>query len=90
MSVIEGDDYRKTREALKADPIIQDMAGGVKKEITSIDDLAWPESGTPRHEFTMAALREYQARGGKIGSHIGGPAEAILMILKDESGVAAP
>lgn len=80
MGVLESDDYRKTREALKADPIIRDMAGGVRDH--PLDELQH-EDGNPRWEFMSAALEEYKSRGGKIATHIGGPAEAILMILKE-------
>lgn len=77
---IEAEYYGETRNALVADPIIRDMAGGV----AHIDrhELAY-DDGSPRHAFMMAALREYQGRGGTIDSHIGGPAEAVLSLLKE-------
>lgn len=75
---IEAAHYGETRKALAADPIIKDMAEGVRH--ITLDELVHPGGGA-RHEFMMAALREYQGRGGEIGTHIGGPAEAILAIL---------
>jgi len=79
---IEAEHYGQTRKALKADPIIRDMAGGLAG--VPMSELVH-EEGTPRHEFMMAALREYQARGGQIGTHIGGPAEALLELLREEN-----
>jgi len=79
---IEASHYGETRAALKADPIIQDMAGGCKH--IPLAELAY-EDGGPKGDFMMAALREYNARGGAIPTHIGGPAEAILELLREET-----
>lgn len=76
--VIEAEHYREARQALCADPIVQDMAAGVRHE--PLDELQH-ESGTPRFEFMLAANEEYRSRGGKVTAHLGGVAEAILLIL---------
>lgn len=83
MSVIRAQHYTDTENALKADPIIKDMAGGVSH--LPMDKLIHSD-GTARHNFMMGALDEYKARGGKIPTHIGGPANAILSILKAGKG----
>lgn len=88
MSTIEGPEYQKTRDALKDDPIIQAMA----TEMT----VAWEtnrfefvhpakvnERFQPRWEFMSGCGREYHRRGGELGHHIGGPAEAIIEILTE-------
>jgi len=79
MMAIEADHYGETRERLVNDPIVQRMAEGVRG--VPRDELAHPE-GNPRYGFMMSALREYRARTGREPDcHIGGVAEAILMIL---------
>jgi hypothetical protein len=75
-SVIRSHDYDETVRKLCEDPIIICMAMEVP------DDTEMYGSG-----FLMSALREYQARGGKIQTHIGGPAEAIRL-LKDRAAQA--
>lgn len=79
MSGIEAEHYGETRARLVADPIIQQMAHELRD--MDVAELVHA-SGTPRHEFMMAALREWQTRGGDGNTHIGGPAEAILEILR--------
>lgn len=78
--VIEASHYQRVRDALAKDPVIVKMA----EEVGTIND---PEGmthdgGHPRYSFMLWSLREYRARGGTIESHIGGPAEAILALLK--------
>ncbi|WP_433242593.1 hypothetical protein [Actinomadura nitritigenes] len=85
MAVIRSADYDETVTKLMADPIIRDMAKGLANE--KLADLQHDETGTPRHGFMMPALDEYKRRGGKIESHIGGPAEALLRILNEERTV---
>ena len=83
MSVIESAEYGETRRRLAADPIVRAMAEGVRHEPRS---RMAHDSGTPRGEFMLAALREYDRRAGHPANcHIGGVAEAILMVL-DEAG----
>lgn len=84
---LEAEHYGETRKALMADPFIRDMAEGVRH--MPISELAH-ESGTPRSTFMMAALREYTARCEEAGidplrTHIGGPAEAILALMREEN-----
>lgn len=65
--------YRETVDALKRDPIILTMADEIRGTV-SASDLA-------SYDFMTAALREYNARGGKISTHIGGPSEAVRELL---------
>lgn len=78
MAILEADSYRETRQALAADPTVKAMAYGVRNE--DIREL-YTADGSPRGDFMVAALREYANRGGKIGGHIGGVAEAIWIVL---------
>lgn len=87
MTVIESADYEQTRQRLMKDPIIIDMAGGLKGvpkselahgDIPKYKTDPWP---TPRFEFMMAANKEYRERGGTDGGHIGAVAEALLRLL---------
>lgn len=71
---IRSADYDETEAALAADPIIQAMAAEIPEHF---DTQGW--------SFTTAALHEYKARGGTIGSHIGGPAAAIRLVLAAEA-----
>jgi hypothetical protein len=61
-----------------ADQVTIEMTAGLLN--TPLADMVHG-SGTPRHEFMMAALDEYRRRDGKIASHIGGVAEALLKLL---------
>ena len=76
---IEAEHYQQNRERLAQDPVVRAMAEGVRG--VPRDQLAH-DSGSPRYEFMLAALREYEKRAGHSAEcHIGGVAEAILMIL---------
>lgn len=75
---IEAPHYEETRIRLMADPIVQDMAEGLRGVPTG--QMAH-ESGNPRFEFMQAANHEYRRRGGQDGGHIGAIAEALLRIL---------
>lgn len=79
---IEAGHYDETRAALKADPIIRDMVEGLRG--VALDELCHPGGGA-RFEFMAAALKEYQGRGGTVPVHIGGPAEALLALLREET-----
>jgi hypothetical protein len=63
--VIQAANYAETEARLMRDPILIDMAEGVRR--MDRGDLAW-ESGTPRHEFMLAANDEYRKRGSTGGS----------------------
>jgi hypothetical protein len=87
MPTIESEDYEITRQRLMKDPIIIDMAGGLKNEpveglchgeLPKYKTDPWP---TPRFEFMMAANAEYRERGGTDGGHIGAVAEALLRLI---------
>jgi hypothetical protein len=84
MSVIESEDYEQIRQRLMKDPIIIDMAGGLKgvpmSELIHNADADDPRP-TPRFEFMMAANKEYRSRGGTDGGHVGAVAEALLRLL---------
>lgn len=73
MTSIRAAHYAETVAALEADPIIIEMAATITKA-----DVAGGIHGTG---FMQAALGEYNRRGGKIQTHIGGPAEAIAEIV---------
>jgi hypothetical protein len=80
-TVIAAPHYAETVAQLVNDPHIIDMAHGLMA--TPMEDLVNP-SGSPRHEFMMGALAEYNKRtaeGGGIPTHIGGPADAVLQVL---------
>lgn len=83
---IESAQYEETRQILMKDQHIIEMAAEMMRhpENWTWDELVH-ESGTPKNIFMMAALEEYRARAGGDAqhSHIGGPAEAIIRILKD-------
>lgn len=74
--------YGETIKALMEDEHIKAMAeeimtcGHPPSEMTNDD-------GDPKFSFMRKALDEYHARGGQIGTHIGGPAHAIIRILKN-------
>jgi len=78
---IEAEHYQQNRERLAQDPVVRAMAEGVRG--VPLDQLAHDGPGlNPRYEFMLAALREYEKRAGHPAEcHIGGVAEAILMIL---------
>jgi len=86
-TVIRAAHYDQTVKALMADPIIRDMVGGLvndqnpaaKAAVHNLITDGW-DSG-----FMVPALREYTARGGKIETHIGGPAEAITALLREQA-----
>lgn len=94
MGMIESNEYGETRKALKEDPIIQNMAAEIQRCMNLNAALAaFTHNGTqrgtnegdgPTFNFMTRALDEYAKRGGNVGTHIGGPAEAILAILKGE------
>ncbi len=79
--------YTETVNALKADPIVQDLAAGVAHR----SDLA-NEDGHARWEFIQASNRQYAdnlAADGRTDTgsrHLGAIAEAILGLL-DEPAV---
>lgn len=78
MGAIRASHYGETEKRLASDPIIIAMAkglAGVPRE------EMFHENGTARHEFMMAANREYRSRGGTDGGHIGAVANALKMIL---------
>ena len=70
--------YGETERRLQADPIVIAMAIGLERVPR---DQLQHDGGTPRHEFMMAAMREYASRGGKDGGHIGAVSAALLALL---------
>jgi hypothetical protein len=38
--------------------------------------------GEPRWEFMQAALHQYNKMGGTVRTHVGGPAQAILELVR--------
>lgn len=76
---VESEKYGETRAALKADPIIQEMA----RELIQ----AWHADKVDPFETGLmnVALRQYDERGGTIKGHIGGPIEAIREIIIEDT-----
>lgn len=72
--------YDLTVSKLVEDPIILAMARELPREIVdefrklTRDELPW--------DFMCRALDTYKARGGTIPTHIGGPAEAVHVLIK--------
>ena len=71
---LEDGSYRETRERLENSDVIAGMFTELPVKLRvqlatgNLDD---------RWSFVQGALREYNARGGEIQTHIGGPAEAL-------------
>jgi hypothetical protein len=73
---LRAEHYKEAVENLKRDPIIQKMADELKD--------AWAVR-TDTWEFNSSALYEYHKRGGKVETHIGGPAEAIRELVEERN-----
>jgi len=83
--VIEGPEYQQTREKLKQDPIVIDMAGGLKD--VPLSELTH-DDGHVTYDFMLASNAEYTKRAGHgPNAHIGGVAEALLMLVKEARGI---
>jgi len=80
---IEAAHYQETRDALIKDPVIQAMAEDMEGVLDW--DSYLHASGRPNFNFMLGALKEYKRRGGTIQTHIGGPAESILIIVKESA-----
>lgn len=84
--VIESDKYREEEATLKADPIIVAMAAEIREGIDAgavkISDFA--KDGSAVFGFMSDAGDEYRKRGGTKAESIGGPARAILALLKED------
>lgn len=79
-----GDDYRQVHEALLQDPVIQRMARDIRESGRPKSEFAH-DDGTPEWNFMQRASNGYaqlceQEGTEQIGSHIGGPANAILQL----------
>ena len=84
MAVLEAREYREAQEALAADEIMVAMAKGLAG--VAREELEH-EGGGVRHEFMLAAMREYEARGGKVKSHgMGDYAKALILLLDGKAG----
>lgn len=81
---IVSDEYRKEYAALLADPIIIEMAAGLTE--TPMDQMAG-EDGSPIWAFMNAAGKTYHERGGTIPTSIGGPATALLTLVRIARGI---
>lgn len=82
---IEAAHYEQTRAALRDDPIIRDMYANPRTGIKGIPlDKVAHEDGTPKFEFMMGSLREWQSRGGVVEGrlHIGAVAEVLVEMIK--------
>lgn len=81
---IVSNEYREEHQRLLNEPIIADMAGGLRN--VPMSEMAH-DSGTPRHEFMGAANAQYQSRGGDASFSMGGVAEALLALVRKERGL---
>jgi hypothetical protein len=91
MSVIESADYEECRQRLMKDPIVINMAGGLRgiplmqmvhqEDVDENGKLKDPHP-TPRFEFMMSANAEYRERGGTDGGHMGAIAEALIRLVQ--------
>ena len=79
MPTIEADHYREEVDRLAADPIIIAMANQFLAHDTPASKPRFiGEIKTLQYwDFTLAASRHYNERGGKGATSIGGPARAI-------------
>ena len=78
---IRADHYAATERALRADPIIQDMAEEIRQDRRGGADIS--DDLLESWQFIQGALSEYRAREGTVQTHIGGPATAIRQLLKE-------
>jgi hypothetical protein len=86
-SVIESDSYREEERELKEDPIIRALAAEVREGLDAgaVDRAEFmTEDGHARHGFMLGAKNEYHKRGGTKARTIGGPARAVLALLKED------
>lgn len=75
ITVLESGEYQREVEALKADPIVRQMALEIKGDV--------PMNEIDSHNFMGAANAEYRSRGGHLNQTIGGVARAIKSLLID-------
>ncbi len=68
--------YQGTVNDLESDPLIIEMAIRLPQGIDLAALSSW--------EYVSRASAEYAKRGGKVPTHIGGPAEAISNLLRRE------
>ncbi len=81
--VIEAEHYRIEVERLKADPIIREMVDEVASDYETDPNRFEHEDGSPCYELMLRSGDEYRRRGGKHAESIGGPAKAVLALLKE-------
>jgi hypothetical protein len=82
MAVLEGPEYGETRKRLMADPVVVAMAEELRRAGPRARDAMVHEDGSPNWNFMMRANDEYAKRTGHgAEAHIGGVAEAILLLL---------
>jgi hypothetical protein len=85
---MESNSYAETVRKLKQDPIIRQMAAeATGAYLRRPSEYVHTEDGgkTPRYTFMATALDTYKRRGGLIEGHMGGPARAIIEIIKEGS-----
>jgi hypothetical protein len=83
MAVIESADYEQTRQRLMADPIVREMARGLRT--VPLDNMVHDgDYDSPRHEFTLSALDTYNKRNPDRSQplHIGAVAEVLLRFMR--------
>lgn len=83
--LIESEVMSAARSRYATDPVVQSMAMDVAEVPPS---ALVHDDGTVRIEFALAAIREYERRTGTYPEcHIGGIAEAIMLILYGEQDI---
>lgn len=81
---IEAAHYEEDRQALMKDPIVIKMEEELYDPSVPFHTMVDSEDH-PTFAFMQLCNREYSTRGGKIGAHIGGVAEAIVRLRNQRS-----
>lgn len=81
MTIMEAAHYGVTRRKLVKDPIVKAMYEALPAELRQA--LSY-ETLEDRSSLMSTALREYDSRGGRVPTHIGGPLEALEILAREE------
>ena len=82
MAVIRAKHYREAVDALKKDPIIIAMAKQTSGK-SLVESRMVGSDGTPSGRYMVNILNAYVDYGGRVETHIGGPAEAIWALVSE-------
>lgn len=84
---IEARHYQETRNRLKQDPIVLELASELWAGMVGLqEEEFYHEDGTPTAWFMGAATAEYRRRGGEDGGHLGAVAEALWALKPPKGG----